>query len=215
MAENGQLARLDRLTPGEPNLAELLDPIALEERLKEARARRAEALARRSTAAVPAPASAAAPVALAEPPVAPLRPAMPPVLTAEARVLPPRRSRSAYPLLLFLAGLGLGGGAVAITALQMLPERLAAPTPAPTAPAPVATAAPEAAAPEVAAAPPPEIAAEPEVAATASPRRDRRRPAGDVAAASGHRHGQTRRRPRHARGLHADRAAELRPPSSR
>ena len=71
MAEDGQLARIagrSALAAG-PSLSDLLDPVALEERLKEARARRAEALARRPDGTEPA---AAAPQPTAPP--RPLRP---------------------------------------------------------------------------------------------------------------------------------------------
>ena len=73
MAEDGQLARIAGRSAlaAEPSLADLLDPVALEERLKEARARRAEALARRPDGAEPA---AAAPQPTAPPPA----PAAPP-----------------------------------------------------------------------------------------------------------------------------------------
>ena len=56
MAEDGQLARFSAQASGEPTLADLLDPVALEARLREARVRRAEALARRNApeAAMPA-----------------------------------------------------------------------------------------------------------------------------------------------------------------
>ena len=69
MASDGRPLRLDdRLRPAEPTLADLLDPVALEQRLKEARIRRSEALARRKApeqgpTAAPAPAPPAAEVA--------------------------------------------------------------------------------------------------------------------------------------------------------
>ena len=57
MAEDGRLARIAgrsaSVSATEPSLSDLLDPIALEERLREARARRAEALARRPDGAAP------------------------------------------------------------------------------------------------------------------------------------------------------------------
>lgn len=52
MSQHGQVARLQGGPAGaEPSLAELLDPVALEARLVEARARRMEAIARRKAAA--------------------------------------------------------------------------------------------------------------------------------------------------------------------
>ena len=65
MAEDGRLVRIASRSAAEPSLSDLLDPVALEERLQEARARRAEALARRPETAPPAfpgqPAPAATP----------------------------------------------------------------------------------------------------------------------------------------------------------
>ena len=55
MSQHGQVARLQGSPAGaEPSLAELLDPVALEARLVEARARRLEAIARRKAAAISA-----------------------------------------------------------------------------------------------------------------------------------------------------------------
>ena len=63
MAKDGQLARIaSQPASAEPSLADLLDPIALEERLRGARARRAEALARRPDADHPAAPAAVPPV---------------------------------------------------------------------------------------------------------------------------------------------------------
>jgi hypothetical protein len=178
MAKDGPLARLDRSAPDEPNLSDLLDPVALEERLKEARARRAEALARRNAA----PPEAALPQPAAGPLEAPVAPSPIPVLAADPRPVAPPRPRRAvrlWPAMLFFAG--LGGGAVAVLGLQTLPARVAdapappavatatttpertAPEPAP-APEPAAAEpaeAPEPAAPEPAAAPPSAVAAAP------------------------------------------------------
>lgn len=73
MAEDGQLGGFAR--GAEPTVTDLLDPIALEARLKEARARRAEALARREVGRPPDPeASAGAPVRGARVPFAPRSP---------------------------------------------------------------------------------------------------------------------------------------------
>ncbi|HET9068982.1 MAG TPA: hypothetical protein VFN28_10080, partial [Amaricoccus sp.] len=136
MAEDGRLARVAgrSASAAEPTLSELLDPIALEERLRAARARRAEALARRpaADAAAPLPPEpaevlpAAAPVPEPEPVPAPVPAAIlgaaSAVLVAPPRPLPPRaapaRGLPAVPILVFLAGLGLGGAAVAVFALQ-------------------------------------------------------------------------------------------------
>ncbi|MCB1404394.1 MAG: hypothetical protein KDJ81_17280, partial [Rhodobacteraceae bacterium] len=65
MANHGQTARLAGREEAEPTLADLMDPVALEARLAEARARRAAALARRKAgespeAATRAPATEAA-----------------------------------------------------------------------------------------------------------------------------------------------------------
>ncbi len=50
MANHGQVARLvGRAGDAEPTAADLIDPVALEERLVEARARRAAALSRRKS----------------------------------------------------------------------------------------------------------------------------------------------------------------------
>ncbi|HVH03714.1 MAG TPA: hypothetical protein VM891_12350, partial [Amaricoccus sp.] len=98
MSKEGQLVRLGdgRAEPiDEAGLAALLDPVALEERLREARARRTAALARRD-----APGEAAPPA--------------PPVLRADAASPAPRPRRlpSLVPALIFTAGLALGGDAV-------------------------------------------------------------------------------------------------------
>ena len=62
MSQHGQVARLQGSTAGaEPSMAELLDPVALEARLVEARARRLEAIARRKAAAESAEDSGADP----------------------------------------------------------------------------------------------------------------------------------------------------------
>lgn len=55
MAEDGQVGRFAH--EAEPSLADLLDPVALEARLKDARARRAEAIARRAAASEADPAA--------------------------------------------------------------------------------------------------------------------------------------------------------------
>ena len=207
MAEDGQLARFSaRSGPTKPTLSELLDPHALEERLKEARSRRAEALARKAAAApdgdlqtvvqsprlvaprpLPVPESPAPrPAAVIAPPViAPPAVVQPEIEHAVAPAAEPaaRRQAGAYFALIFLAGLGLGGAAVAVLALRSLPDRIAAvrsprphrwwsapvatPDPAP-APAPVA--APVAAAvpaPVPSAVPPATQAAPPQAPATA------------------------------------------------
>ena len=143
MAEDGQLARsAGRSAAAEPTLAELLDPFALEQRLKEARARRAEALARRGTADEPPRRGAVAvddppprrgrrdeppprPVAVDEPPLRLTLPA--------ADVRPPRPAATARhgtgfrAAGLFLAGLGLGAAAVALVVVPALREPTAAP----------------------------------------------------------------------------------------
>lgn len=59
MAEDGQFGRF--APEAEPSMADLLDPVALEARLKEARARRAEALARRASPTPGEPATRTAP----------------------------------------------------------------------------------------------------------------------------------------------------------
>ena len=153
MAEDGRLAwiagRSALASATEPSLSDLLDPVALEERLREARARRTEALARRPDGAAPH-----------DPPPAPVsQPA------AEAPATP-RRAAAAVPILIFLAGLGLGGAVVAVLALRALPARVASTTdftPA-AAVAPVAPADTPAIAPVVAAAPPASAAAPPDAA---------------------------------------------------
>lgn len=121
MAEDGQLVRLaGRSIPDDAALAELLDPIALEERLREARVRRTEALARRGGGTAPAEGSASVPPADHRP--APL------VAAPEERTAPPpaaaRRVR-ALPLMMFLAGAGLGAALVAVAAMPSLRLRLA------------------------------------------------------------------------------------------
>lgn len=76
MSQHGQVARLQGSPAGaEPSLAELLDPVALEARLVEARARRLEAIARRKAAADsgPTPSDDPAPGARATA-VTPVRP---------------------------------------------------------------------------------------------------------------------------------------------
>jgi len=100
MSKEGQLVRLGdvRAEPiDEAGLAALLDPVALEERLREARARRSAALARRE-----APGETAPPA--------------PPVLRADAASPAPRPRRlpSLVPALIFAAGLALGGVLVAM-----------------------------------------------------------------------------------------------------
>lgn len=196
MAEDGRLARIASQSGSAPeqSLADLLDPIALEERLKEARARRAEALARRDA---PAPETSVdlAPVS-STPEPAPFVPsvlrapprAVPPLAAAPASALPPAAAprflaeranpapapaqtpaprRLVSPLLVFLAGLGIGGAVVSVLALQALsgrdvpaaetafaPAAAIAPVAAPAAdPEPVATLPPPAAAPVSPAAP--------------------------------------------------------------
>ena len=166
MAEDGQLAQFSaRSGPTEPTLSDLLDPHALEERLKEARSRRAEALARKAAAApdgdvqtvvqsprlvaprpLPVPESPAPrPAAVIAPPViAPPAVVQPEIEHAVAPAAEPaaRRQAGAYFALIFLAGLGLGGAAVAVLALRSLPDRIAAvqePAPAPVVVAPAAT----------------------------------------------------------------------------
>jgi hypothetical protein len=167
---------------GKPDVADLLDPVALEERLKEARARRAAALAGRKPVAAPPPhphfAEAAAAFHLAAttaeapaPAVEALEAAPAPttvstaaVLTpaetpAEAPVATPRRWTAAVPFervvrvpIWAIFVTGLALGA-AIVALVALAPATRAPGSAPAAsPAPVASA--EAPAPEAA----PEVA---------------------------------------------------------
>jgi hypothetical protein len=186
MAEDGQLAGLPAQGSGEPTLADLLDPIALEARLKEARVRRAEALARRSAPEAP---PAAADVPAPPPPAAPPirspkatnpRVSSPVALGPAVSSVPPRPTRSrGRSGLMFVAGLGLGGAAAAVTALALLPSRLPAPAPAPTAPEVVALApAAPAEAPDPAAAQPwaPAFAAAPSPdgpAGLAEPARER------------------------------------------
>ena len=95
MSQHGQVARLQGGPAGaaEPSLAELLDPVALEARLVEARARRMEAIARRRAAAESGPAASGessgsapgeAPAAIAlRPP-----PRQPEIPTSEAEAAP-------------------------------------------------------------------------------------------------------------------------------
>jgi hypothetical protein len=160
MAEDGQLARVaGRSGPAEPSFAELLDPIALEERLKDARARRQEALARRQAEeAAPGAAKSETRVEIISrprPAIAPLpdpvpAPAPRVVLTAEPRTpAAPRPVPEALPLhrrtglmaaLLFVAGLGFGAAAVAFVVVPVLRDRPAALVAAPAAdPSAVAT----------------------------------------------------------------------------
>lgn len=168
MAEDGQVQGF--APKAEPSIADLMDPVALEARLKEARARRAEALARRETerageaddslversvatragpavAFAPRPpawldAAQAAPDEVEAPalrsPANRVRPVLLPRSGTEAKAMPgehpplvappgaasfedgdraaPLARRRASPaLLLFLAGLGLGAAAVAIS----------------------------------------------------------------------------------------------------
>jgi hypothetical protein len=151
MTREAQLLQLKDDRPGrldEPGLAELLDPVALEARLQEARARRSAALAKRAVGAEPAP-----PLPGPEPVAASGRP----------------RLRGLGPGLLFALGLALGGaGAALLTqpdlrrslALLIAPEivaEIAPPAPAPVEPAPAPEVAPEppAVAAETPAAPPP------------------------------------------------------------
>ena len=151
MAKDGFAAR----APDERTLAELMDPAALEKRLREARARRAAAIALRDAPATPPAAESTRHDAPAPPPAPPSRPLVPPEppLTAPAaadgaplRAIPPtprldlraepataetRRSRR-RPAAVFMAGLGLGGAAVAATAFVLLPDRIdTAPPPQP------------------------------------------------------------------------------------
>ena len=148
MAEDGQLARsAGRSAAAEPTLAELLDPFALEERLKAARARRAEALARRGVvgetpSAVDEPArrgvvdetarrgvvdETARRGAVDEPP-APLRLTLPAAdLRPPRPVATARRGTGFRAAGLFLAGLGLGAAAVALVVVPALRD----PAPAP------------------------------------------------------------------------------------
>ena len=169
MAEDGQLARFSaRPGPTDPSLVELLDPHALEERLKDARSRRAEALARRNAAETdphtqqsvgPPPRLVVAPAPAAAPePTAAVVPALPAAEAASWRL-----QTGAYLALIFVAGLGLGGAPGAVLALRSLPDRIAAvpepaaPITAPAVTAPVATApavTPPPAAPAPAAVPP-------------------------------------------------------------
>jgi hypothetical protein len=134
----------------EPTVAELLDPVALERRLVEARARRAEALARRRSDDAPAgPAPPSAP----EPAPAPPEP-----LVADGNDQPvapaPRRRRPLPMAAMFIGGLCLGA-AVTVLAPAALRDRAAEPaTPEAPAPPAVAEAGPPAAA-TAAAAPPP------------------------------------------------------------
>ncbi len=173
MAEDGQSSRvIARPANAEPTLAELLDPVALEERLREARARRVEAMARRNAATppggigsspqvsvFPAPSRAPAPVPPPEPAAAAV-PAPAPVAAPVAATTGAFWSRPVLLVaLIFLAGLGIGGAAVALMALRSLPERLAAVAPAP-APLP---------APAPAPAPVPATAADPVPAPVADP----------------------------------------------
>jgi hypothetical protein len=103
VGQNGQARKTDEAERSGPTAADLFDPIALEARLVEARARRAEALARRRLAkgddgavadgrhrdlrAVPLPPAETAPAQPARPetaPVPPARPEMAPARTAPA-----------------------------------------------------------------------------------------------------------------------------------
>ncbi len=171
MAEEGQLARIaGRAAAVEPGLAELLDPLALEERLKEARARRAAALARRGSAeaAVPPRPDAVQPAPPALDPPLPAPPSRlviaadprygPASLAPVAPSGPARLWTGAHPVLIFLAGLGLGSIAVVLVALPSLTARIAAlshpPAAVEPAVAPVASAASPVASPAAPAATP-------------------------------------------------------------
>jgi hypothetical protein len=152
MAEDGQLARhAGRARRPEPSLAELLDPIALEERLKEARARRAEALARREAAEAALPASVE-----------------PPLTHVAAEPAAPRRARRlALPAGMFLAGIGLGAAVVVLVADPALRSRLLpAPDAAPARPAAAPGTATDASPP--ASTPAPEVTAAPAPPGTAT-----------------------------------------------
>ena len=120
MAKEGQLIRLgaDAPEPGdEAGLAALLDPVALEERLKEARARRTEALAQRRSAETdpPQPASVRSIVAAPAP--------TPVIAPPRAAAAPARR----VPLLglIFAAGLLFGGILVGFVTQPELRSRVA------------------------------------------------------------------------------------------
>ena len=102
----------------EPTLAELLDPIALEERLREARARRAVALTSRAGDAAPL---GAGPV--------PAAPHDPPAATASGPVarVASRRPAAVYSLLGFLAGVAAAGavaGGLLVARPASAPEAL-------------------------------------------------------------------------------------------
>jgi len=94
----------------EPGLAELLDPIALEERLREARARRSEALAKRANAdpEIREPVGLPMPV---------------PRATASRSVV--SRQRTVWFAMIFLAGLAAGGAIVAFVSQPTLRNRVA------------------------------------------------------------------------------------------
>ena len=122
----------DSIAAGEASIAALLDPVALEARLVDARARRARAIAARdATRAVPPEAEPHA-----EPVAAPAAIPTPPQPAAA-----PTWFRPAYPV--FLSGLAIGAAATVATALVMLDPALIAPTlthaPAPSAPPAPAT----------------------------------------------------------------------------
>ena len=116
MAEDGQLARIaSRPVSAEPSLADLLDPIALEERLR--------------GGARPPRRGPRAPPRRAIPPPAAAPPARGPAArrpSSARRPHRPHRGAAPWPIgLIFLAGLGLGGAAVAVLALRALPARIA------------------------------------------------------------------------------------------
>ena len=147
MAPDAQIASRDDVsTETEPSLAELLDPIALEERLKEARLRRAAALERRKAGVATMGPGPATPMPVlpvsARRPLPPLRPSprlagvSPDPLTLASSGAPQAATVAATGLnlsrrylarlaampvwLTFVAGLGLGaaGVTVAVTAFR-------------------------------------------------------------------------------------------------
>ncbi|HMQ93647.1 MAG TPA: hypothetical protein PKA33_13920 [Amaricoccus sp.] len=132
MANHGQTARLAGREEAEPSLADLMDPVALEARLVEARARRAAALARRKAGESP-DAAARPPATEAANPRRPrlaassgARPAAPePEPELEIAAAAPRRiSREGMLAAVFVAGL-LGGFALVFLAPASLRQQIA------------------------------------------------------------------------------------------
>jgi len=129
MANHGQTARLAGREEAEPTLADLMDPVALEARLAEARARRAAALARRKAGESPEAATRAPATEAANPRrprlAASAGPAPEPEPVPEVAAAAPRRiSREGMLAAVFVAGL-LGGFALVFLAPASLRQQIA------------------------------------------------------------------------------------------